>query len=161
MPELVIRDSGGVARTISELVIRDGTNTPRTITELRIRDANNVSRLVFNPGSSAELSVGISDTYLTANASFGQNFATSSSVTLTISGGVTPYSVQWHVAYFTGPTQPYPDTPTGTSTTFTQTNLPSSSSYTGFFYAVVTDSNTPPAALASDSLQIDFYGWNA
>ena len=159
MPQLIIRDSGGVARTITALVIRDGTNTPRTITELRVRDGTNTSRLVFNPSGSAALTATPSSIYESATASFGQNDATSASVSLTIGGGVAPYTVAWTRAYYNGPVAPVADSPTGTSTTFTQTNLSAYAAYTGIFYALVTDSNTPPTTIASDSVQIDFFGY--
>ncbi len=118
--DLVIRDGGNVARTITAIQMRDGTNTPRDISEIRVRDSNNVSRIVFTTAPSMSLEITPASV---GGVVFGSGTITTDAATAVPTGGVPPYTYLWAVSSYTADVPPTIGSDTSAVTTFTQTGV--------------------------------------
>lgn len=144
---IVVRDGTNTPRTITAIQVRDGTNTPREISEIRVRDSNNVSRVVFSLTS--DLAASASPTTVFGEANLGT--VTTSSTTVTVTGGTPPYTHEWVLDTYDGPVPPTANSPTSATTTFTQTSVGFGDSYTALWVDNVTDDdgNTTTALVNS------------
>ncbi len=149
---LTIRDGTNTPRVISKLIIRDGTNTPREISALYVRDTNNVSRLVYNPSGSLTLSISINQMTV-SGLSAGTGTATTDAATSVTTGGASPFTYAWTVESYTAGVAPTANSPTSSSSTFTQTSMDPGAIYNSIWRLTVTDDN---GATASDTVGANF-----
>lgn len=132
-----LRDSSGNLRTITSMKVRDGSGALRAITSMKVRDSGGVLRTISGGSgggsSGAQLSPMLLQGYV---YSAGSPRATTNAAYITMSVGVSPYTVVWH-----------PDTdwsavnPTSLTTAFRSPPLFSGDLVSGQVYAVVTDAN--------------------
>lgn len=147
MPQVRIRDAGGVLRTISRIRMRDATNTLRTIQRIRMRDAANVLRTVYQ-----YLTVTL-DNYTTWDSNSGaasSGGVTSITVTGTVAGGTAPFTYSWE--YVSGDVAISPNTPAAVATTFGAT-VAEVSPVSAMFRLRVTDANG--AVAVSDPVLVE------
>lgn len=133
---LIMRDASGVPRTITELWVRDASNVLKEITELRVRDTNSVSRIIFS--TTSPLSAVASEP-IVFGSSFGTGTATTTSTTITPSGGTAPYTYAWSLLMTTGGVNPTAGGPTSATTNFTQTSLGPGEGVSSEWLCTVTD----------------------
>lgn len=145
---LTIRDGTNAPRSIVGLQIRDGTNTPRDIQQLWARDSNNVSRLIYSvaPPMSVVAAPGT-----VSGTTAGTGTATTNAATATPTGGTPPYAYAWQIVSYDGPVTPVANSPTSSSSTFTQTGIGVGAVYSASIRCQVTDSTpgTPFVALSN------------
>ncbi len=134
---IAIRDGGNTQRIITAIQVRDGTNTARDISEIWVRDSNNVSRQVFSLASPV-LAVATPDAIGGTSPGTG-TVTTDNATTCGASGGTPPYTYLWAVVSYTNFAPPTADTPTVSTTYFTQTGVAEADS--AVFRCTVTDDN--------------------
>jgi hypothetical protein len=116
MPQIRMRDAGGVLRMITRIRMRDAGNVLRTLSRVRMRDAGGVLRTVWQ-----YFSVAVDHTFVNGNSSgaAASGIVTTSSVTGTVQGGTGPFTYLWE--YVSGEALIVPSTPTAAATTFSAT----------------------------------------
>lgn len=132
MPQVRVRDSSGVLRTVAQIRMRDEGNILRTIQRIRMRDSGNVLRTVWQ-FFAASIPSSVSTTN-TGAASSGT--VTTPSQAVTVTGGTSPYTYAWE--FVSGSAAISITSPTGSSTTFSALvahGVPE----TAFFRCKVTD----------------------
>lgn len=134
---LSIRDGTNTPRLITDLQVRDATNTPRDLVEVWARDSNNIPRLIWSVAP--PISASASPATVSGNT-LGTGTATTNDATVTPVGGTPPYSYAWENVTYDNPVPPEIDSPTGVSSTFTQTGIGPGESYSAVFRCLVTDS---------------------
>lgn len=132
---ILVRDTGGTQRTITEIQVRDETNTPRDITQIWVRNSANVPKLVFFTGGTA-LTVSLSPGSAVGIA-YGSGDPLTNAITATPAGGVPPYTYAWTTVTYSNPNPPNITTPTASATTFSQTGVVEDDTAT--FRCTVTD----------------------
>lgn len=115
--QIRLRDESNTLRTIIGIKMRDAGGIMRNITRVRMRDASNILRTVFG-ALSVSANTPVSGTS-------GTSPVTSSTSTVTVTGGVAPYTYLWRAYLNDAPTY-NPNgiailTPTANSTAFRRT----------------------------------------
>lgn len=136
MPRVRARDGANTSRTMAQIIVRDSGGVQRIIQRVRGRDATNTLRTLFT-GMAASATTPADGTAATFTV-------TSAASTVTVSGGVAPYTYNW-VAWQNDPTTYNPDgivilSPTGSSTQFRR-GLAVGETINGSFMCEVTDAN--------------------
>lgn len=146
MGAVKIRDAGNARRTVIALKMRDSGNTLRTVSEIKMRDASNVLRTVW---SAMEVSASPSEvSKTTASKSGTPANLTSPPVSVSIDGGVSPFTYAWST--LSG--DAIADSPTASTTTFTANLLPGDESVTEAQVTVTDDAGATATATCTITL---------
>lgn len=131
-----IRDGAGNARSVTGIKVRDAGGVLRTVQMARVRDGSGTLRTVFTAMSAAPSAPNV---YGTAG-SFGPGgvFVQSSPVTVTVSGGVAPFTYAW--TRDSGSATINATLPAAATTRFSAT-VPYDSEVSANFVCTVTDAN--------------------
>lgn len=144
----IVRDGTNTPRTITAIQVRDATNTPRDISQMWVRDSNNTPRMVFSlaPPMSVSAAPGT-----ISGMTAGTGTAVTNAATATPTGGTPPYTYAWQITSYDGPVSPVANSPTSSSSTFTQTGIGIGEVYSASVRCQVTDSTpgTPLVALSN------------
>ncbi len=136
MPQVRMRDAGGVLRTITRIRMRDAGGVLRTIQRIRMRDAGGVLRTVYQY-LSISLDVTAIAGYNSGAASAGT--VATAAVTGTVSGGTAPYTYLWERV--DGSATVTATTGTAAATTFSATVNEATGGIFATFRLKVTDVN--------------------
>jgi hypothetical protein len=135
MPMSII-DAGSTDRAITALRIIDAGGTDRVIAELRMIDTTGTDRIIYTTAS--PLSVTADNGIVTGTT--GSGTSTTNSATVTAANGTPPYTYAWTVASYDHPSvSPTANSPTGATSTFTQTSIGVGEYYSADFLMTVTD----------------------
>ena len=146
MPQIRLRDSGGVLRTIARIRMRDAGGVLRAVQQVRMRDSGGVLRTVF-----VYLSLSLDATYISEvdSGAAASGTTTSAAVTGTPVGGTAPFSYAW--TRISGDAQITAGSPAAAATTFSAACF-DGIMYSAIFRLTVTDAN---GATASRDVQVD------
>ena len=153
MPQIRIRDAGGVLRTPSKVSVRDSEGTLRPITRIRMRDAGNVLRTVFQTAAPSGGDVALSDydVFAVRTGKALTGIVTTTTITSTVGFGTGPYTYHWE--RLTGSTNVVAATPNNAQTYFGATPV-SGSNKEATFRLKVTDSLA--VVKYSDPISLEF-----
>lgn len=134
MPRVRVRDASNTLRTLARIRIRDASNTLRQIQRIRIRDAGGTLRTVWQFFS---LSLSATNAYGFAHGLASHGAVNSASVTVTVTGGVAPYTYLWQ--YVSGDVAITPNSPTAATTQFGSASVTDGISRFATYNCKVTD----------------------
>jgi len=90
MPQIRIRDAGGLVRTVARIRMRDEAGNLRTIQRIRARDGSGILRTVFQ-----YMQVTLSAYEYTKQLNSPPPHTSSAAITATPTGGMAPYTYAW------------------------------------------------------------------
>lgn len=137
MAGINVIDVAGTDRPLTGIQVVDPAGTDRTITQIRVIDPAGTDRIVYDPSGASTFQVSVTPARVTGQSNLHQ--ITSAATAASASGGTPPYTYSWALSSYDNVTPPEITSPTGSSTTFVQTNVAYGESYVGHFTVTARD----------------------
>jgi hypothetical protein len=133
---LRILDAAPTDRMVTAMQVIDAGSVDRTVVEGRIFDMNGIDRVFFTTASTLAASA---SPETVSGFTSGSGTCTTNNVTVTPSGGVSPYTYAWAVVSHDSGVAPTADAPSAATTAFSQTSIGANEYYSATFRCTVTD----------------------